>query len=227
MTNTQSTFWTFAVAIALISPVVSADEGDTLTVDAESKPAAAVQDDPETTPETNPEDAADPAGDASARDVMDQLLKQRREAPTIEPTRQPHVQAQPSRIGAPAATVDLDPAVVGIAPGAGNRASAGGGADHAHLLPEGTFVVNRRGRVIRTQDGAHVMFVFEADGRDTPETPMILQPCRKLQDMEDYVEKHGDQTIFRLSGQVHTYRNANYLMPTMMVIDINRGNLDS
>jgi len=172
-------------------------DGDTLTVDADDTKAG--------------------RDEASAREVMDQLLEQRRESPTIEPIREPQVNPEASRVGAPAVTVDLDPAVVGVAPG----------AEAPALLPEGTFIVNRRGRVIRSQDGAHVMFVFEADGAESPEAPMILQRCRKLEDMEDYVEKHGDQTVFRLSGQVHTYRNANYLLPTMMVVDIDRGNLES
>lgn len=172
-------------------------DADTLTVDTD---AEAVEPD-----------------EATAREVMDQLLEQRRDSPTIDPIRAPRVDPEPSRVGAPAATVDLDPAIVGVAPD----------AEAPTLLPEGTFIVNRRGRLIRSQDGAHVMFVFEADDAESPEAPMILQRCRKLEDMEDYVEQHGDQTVFRLSGQVHTYRNANYLLPTMMVIDIDRGNLES
>ncbi len=169
--------------------------------------------------------AEDAEAEQSARDVMEQLLDQRRDAPVVEPTRDPEVTHQPSRIGAPAATVDLDPAIVGIAPTP--PGSSGGAGEQPRLLPEGTFIVNRRGRLIRSSDGAHVMFVFEADQADAPENPMILQPCRKLEDMEEYIEKHGDQTTFRLSGQVHTYRGANYLLPTMMIIDIDRGNLDS
>jgi len=155
------------------------------------------------------------SGEDTARQVMEQLLQQRQQGPTIEPTREAEVTPEPSRVGAPAAAVDLDPAVLGVAPG----------GEQPKLLPEGTFIVTRRGRLIRSSDGAHVLFVFEADDQASPEAPMILMPCRKLQDMEDYTEKHGDQTVFRLSGQVHTYRSANYLLPTMMVIDINRGNL--
>jgi len=188
------------------------DDGKALTVEAEA--------------EAEPGDVSsdDAEAEQSAQDVMEQLLEQRREAPVVEPTREPEVIDQPARVGAPAATVDLDPAVVGIAP---PPAGEGASAEKPKLLPEGTFIVNRRGRIMRSSDGAHVMFVFEADQPDAPETPMILMPCRKLEDMEDYVEKHGDQTTFRLSGQVHTYRGANYLLPTMMVIDIDRGNLDS
>lgn len=190
-----------------LTPRVIADEGDAPAAD--SNQAASVT---EVGPaQRNAEE------EEAARDVMEQLLQQKREAPVVQPTRDPEVAAQPSRVGAPAATVDLDPTVVGIAPG----------GEPPKLLPEGTFLVSRRGRLARSADGAHVLFTFEADGPDTPEAPMILLPCRKLQDMEDYVEKHGDQTVFSVSGEIHIYRGANYLMPTMMVIDIDRGNLEN
>lgn len=194
--------WIAAAALLAVPPLIAAQQADDVTVEDNASDV--------------PADAADADAERSARQVMDQLLEQRRESPAIEPTRQPRVEDQPSRVGAPAATVDLDPAIVGTAPD----------GEQPDLLPEGTFIVNRRGRLMRSPDGGHVLFVFEADDEAAPEAPMILQPCRKLEDMEDYVEKHGDQTTFRLSGQVHTYRGANYLLPTMMVIDIDRGNLD-
>ena len=211
----QPTLWIsvlLAVVALLAVGVVNGQTEDEMTVESAEGGDADVT-------------AADAEAEQSARDVMEQLLDQRRDAPVVEPTRDPQVVNQPSRIGAPAAMVDLDPAIVGTAPAPpGGQAATG---ERPGLLPEGTFIVNRRGRLMRSSDGAHVMFVFEADQADAPENPMILQPCRKLEDMEDYIEKHGDQTTFRLSGQVHTYRGANYLLPTMMVIDIDRGNLDS
>lgn len=207
---TLPTFAAVVLGLAVASPLAIGQ--DDAGEDGADAPAIRAEDD--ASAEAGPAGADDP--DAAARRVMDQLLQQRREVPVVEPIRAPAVVAEPSRLGAPAATVDLDPAVLGVAPG----------GEQPTLLPEGTFVVNRRGRLVRSTDGAHVLFVFEADAAGSPETPMILQRCRKLQDMEDYVEKHGDQAVFRLSGQVQTYRGANYLLPTMMVIDIDRGNLD-
>jgi hypothetical protein len=43
--------------------------------------------------------------------------------------------------------------------------------------------------------------------------------------MEDTVDRRGDTTVFILSGQVHTYRGANYLLPTMMKVAVDTGNL--
>ena len=70
------------------------------------------------------------------------------------------------------------------------------------------------------------VFVFDADSQHAPEPPMILQPCRLLQSMEDIVQQRGDTVVFVLSGQVHVYRGANYLLPTLMRIAIDRGNLE-
>lgn len=107
-----------------------------------------------------------------------------------------------------------DPRIVGIAPG----------AELPKLRREGEFVVNRRGRLLRTADGA-AMFSFDADSRRAPEPPMFLMPCRMLQNMEQLAKDHGDETVFVLSGQVFVYRGANYLLPTMMKPAIDKGNL--
>jgi hypothetical protein len=162
--------------------------------------------------------ATQPASDEDAAEqAMSDLLGSRQDAPVIEPVAEPSIQYPGVRIGVPAANVDIDPAVLGIAPG----------EDPPPLRREGEFVVNRRGRLIRSSDGGHLLFVFEADTQDAPELPMVLQACQLLEAMEDTVERHGDSAVFILSGQVHTYRGTNYLLPTMMKIAVDKGNLSN
>ena len=208
-------------------------------------PAAAViepvSEDPESlTPPTPREVEADPPGvdeGASQRptssDVLDDLMRER--DPLLEPLVPPSpatVDAPrstpippttvdvpatrpregdgsiPSRINMPAPSVDLDPAILGVAPDAARP----------KLRREGDLVVQRRGRLLRSSDGEHVMLVFDAAGAESDEPPMILMPSRLLEEMEDLVQNRGDQTVFVVSGQVHAYRGANYLLPTMMEV---------
>lgn len=160
--------------------------------------------------------AAPPAttDEADAAKAMQDLLGSREAAPVIEPIDR-NATAPSESVISPAASVDIDPAVLGIAPG----------EDPPPLVREGEFIVNRRGRLVRSPESGHRLFVFESDARPTPELPMILQPCQLLQTMEDTVDRRGESTVFILSGQVHAYRGANYLLPTMMKIAVDSGNL--
>jgi hypothetical protein len=156
-----------------------------------------------------------PASQPTSDEVMQQLLELRQQSPLVEPQAKPEVQYVPSRVGAPAASVDLDRSVLGTAPG----------QEPATLLREGSFIISRHGRLDRSTVSGHVLFIFEADSKETPETPMILQECQLLETMEDIVQQRGDEVVFILSGEVHSYRGANYLLPTMMKLAVDQGNL--
>jgi len=152
----------------------------------------------------------------SAEDVMDDLAGQRPEPPVVEPSQRPDI--RPVRPGAsrvPTTRPNIDPAILGIAPG----------QEQPTLRREGEFIVSRKGRLQQAGEGGAALFVFEADGQNASEPPMVMQPCRLLEDMEDYVARHGDRVVFIVSGQVHTYRGANYLLPTMMKLAVDQGNL--
>jgi hypothetical protein len=160
----------------------------------------------------------DAAGDSSEA-VMQQLLKQR-EQPSVEPTDPQAEQGgdgQTPQVDMPAAGVEADPSVLGVAPSSGEGEPT--------LRREGEFIVNRRGHLARAKDSNRLLFVFSADKQSSPEAPMILQACRTLETMEKIVQKRGESVPFIISGQVHTYRNQNYLMPTMMKIAEQGGNL--
>jgi hypothetical protein len=95
----------------------------------------------------------------------------------------------------------------------------------AKLRHEGDFIVNRLGRLTRATGGTQFMFTFESDSKTAPEPPVILLPCRMLENMEELVQEHGDNIVFVLSGQVTTYHGANYLLPTLMKLAVDKGNL--
>lgn len=141
-------------------------------------------------------------------DVEDQLENMERDNPLIDPVRKPDAET------VPAVRVATDPNVIGSAPN----------DKKPPLRREGEFIIDRKGRLVRSGDGASMVFIFDADEKGNPEPPMVIMPCRMLQNMEDLVRERGDSIAFKLSGQVYTYRGANYLLPTMMKLAVDKGN---
>ena len=152
-------------------------------------------------------------GAKSAEQVLSDLMKHRKERPVIAPTRKPIVEASPD--GAPP-TMKFDTRVLGTAPG----------IPQPKLRLEGEFVPLRRGRVVRTPVGNQAMFVFEADGKHALDPPMFIMPCQILESMERLVVDGGDSVVFFLSGQIFTYRGANYILPSVMKLAVDMGNLN-
>ena len=114
-------------------------------------------------------------------------------------------------------TPDVDHGVLGVAPG----------EQPPKLRREGEFIINRRGRVMQSPNGRHLLFVFEADSQAANEPPMILSPCQMLQNIEDIIHERGDEVVFILSGQILVYHGLNYMLPTMMKLAIDHGNLEN
>jgi hypothetical protein len=152
----------------------------------------------------------------SAEDVLKEVLKNRRERPVIKPTQPPPVvEAGPAGASVQSESVNVDSKVLGVAPGLARP----------KLRREGEFIPLRRGRLIRAPSGDHMLFVFEADAKQTQEPPMVLMPCGALESMEREVTARGDKLVFRISGQVFTYRGANYLLPMVWDIPPDKGNI--
>lgn len=140
----------------------------------------------------------------SPQDVIKTLEKDAAKKPMPAPVAAPT--AAPS--GAGAGSVSVGPASTGAAP-----AATGG-----KLLREGSFLASRRGRMVRSSEGAW-LFVFDADSSTKAEPPMTMMPCLNLQAMEKLAERGGDALSYTVSGQVFVYKNRNYLLPTLYVIN--------
>ena len=78
------------------------------------------------------------------------------------------------------------------------------------LVREGDRVMHRMGRLGKDRKGT-LLFVYEADGQNLSEPPLILLPCLKLEQMELMASKKGDAK-FMVSGEVTVYHGKGYLL---------------
>jgi len=203
--------WLFALPlmawIALVVLPVMAQDGQT----DDASPAEA-NDAPEqgAAGGANGASSADDAGQQpDAEQVLQELLQRRQDNPLIEPSR-------------PDDAAESDPAnrttQVGTAPDVPRQT----------LKREGQFIITRRGQLARPDEGgaAPWMFVFTSDGQAMADPPMLLMPCRQLETMERIAEQRGMDVTFIVSGQVYVYHNRNYLLPTLVKLAPDRGNLE-
>ena len=95
----------------------------------------------------------------------------------------------------------------------------------AKLKREGEYIRMRRGRIVQSPQGDQILFVFDSDGPEMSDPPMVMVPCLTLERMEEHIRRLGDRTVFLMSGRVYEYRGTNYLLPTMMKLEVKRGNL--
>lgn len=101
--------------------------------------------------------------------------------------------------------------------------SSGGGAvaPGAPQLPtkrEGTFIIDRLGRLARSADGQAWEFTFSADGAALQDPPMRVLPNLKLMVMEDAIESGGTDLRFRVSGSLTEYRGRNYILLEKVIV---------
>jgi hypothetical protein len=145
---------------------------------------------PTTRPATRPSsDAADPFESMSADQVLDRMLKpETNPSRPLEPIAEKEVQDKSSGSGA----VKPD-------------------APKVNVMREGTFIIDRAGRLTKTQNGP-AEFTFDADGKAMKDPPMIILPNLKLMQMEDAVTAASRDLKFRVTGMVTEYRGRNYLM---------------
>ena len=84
-------------------------------------------------------------------------------------------------------------------------------------IAPGTMVLWRHGWMVREPAGAW-SFVFAADATGLSDPPMILLPCRMLEDMERHALRSSQDEPLLVSGRVTRYRGRNYMLPTMFRI---------
>ncbi|MEM9420266.1 MAG: hypothetical protein AAGA25_14600 [Planctomycetota bacterium] len=142
---------------------------------------------------------------SSPREIIDNLIAEREASPSAAPNASPAIETIPNRVGVPAAAVDLDASVIGVLPG----------APLPKLRREGEFVIERPGELLAMEDETFWVFAFDSVLGQPDLRPMIIQKCQRLASMQDTIEQRkGDDLGFTLTGQVHTYRGVNYLLPT-------------
>ena len=86
------------------------------------------------------------------------------------------------------------------------------------VLREGTYIVDRVGRLTPTSDGQQMEFRFESDGKAMFDPPVILLPNLKLMAMEKAAAGSSRELRFRVTGAVTEYRGRNYVMLDKFVV---------
>lgn len=133
----------------------------------------------------------------SARDRLDDMLK-----PTTQTSARP---LQPAN-GGP--ETDRTTGTGAIVPG----------APTLNVLREGSFIVDRVGRLTRASDGQGWEFTFEADGQALRDPPVLVLPNLKLMLMEDQLKETRRDLKFRVTGMVTEYRGRNYILLEKVVV---------
>jgi hypothetical protein len=91
-------------------------------------------------------------------------------------------------------------------------------APAVNLVREGTYLVDRVGRLSRAPDGKRFEFTFDADGRALRDPPVILLPGQKLAALENAAASDNRDRRYRLSGLITEYRGRNYLLPEKVIV---------
>jgi len=132
-----------------------------------------------------------------AKDVLDTMLK-----PNGQTSARP---LQPISNGP---TIDKTTGAAAIAPG----------AQPINTLREGSYIVDRVGRLLKGSDNQGWEFAFEADGQALKDPPVVVLPNLKLMLMEDQIKETRRDLKFRITGMVTEYRGRNYVLLDKVVV---------
>lgn len=132
----------------------------------------------------------------SAEEVLGDLLRPSRSA------------AQPLQPVASGTMTDRTTGPGAVAPGAATM----------NVLREGTYIVDRVGRLNHAADGQQWEFVFESDGRAMQDPPLVILPNLKLMEMEKAVNSLSRDLRFRVTGMLTEYRGRNYILLEKAVV---------
>jgi len=86
------------------------------------------------------------------------------------------------------------------------------------LLREGSYVVDKTGRMTKSADGLNWEFTFETDQSNMQDPPVVLLPCLKLMMMQDQLKSASRDLRFRVTGMVTEYMGRNYLLLDKVVV---------
>lgn len=161
---------------------------------------------PESTrPRTTQEGAPRPRRLAPGRDVLERLRRRQDTTPVIPPVQPGVKQVERTEVAARAIPDNAIRAV------------------DRKLMPDGSHLVDRAGRL--TRDGDYLTFTFESRGEGPIEMPLRLLPNRLLENMEMIAEGGRKSVVFVVSGEVTEYRGVNYLLLEKLLIRPDLGNL--
>jgi len=121
--------------------------------------------------------------------------------------------------GQPASGKPLPPATTSqMTDATSGKGAVAPGAPIVATLREGTFIINRVGRLTHSADGQQAEFAFDADGRAMRDPPMIILPNLKLMQMENAMSGNSRDLRFRVSGTVTEYKGRNYVLLDKVVV---------
>jgi hypothetical protein len=120
----------------------------------------------------------------------------------------------PSAVGQPLQPIQEGP-VMDKTSGAGAVAP---GAPQLNLMREGSYVVDRTGRLTRNADGSGAELTFDADGKALRDPPMVILPNLKLVQMENAVAGSARDVRFKVTGMVTEYKGRNYILLEKVVV---------
>lgn len=80
------------------------------------------------------------------------------------------------------------------------------------VLPEGSYIVDRVGRLTKTPNSQGWEFNFESDGKALKDPPLVVLPNRNLMLMEDLLKETNRDLKFRITGMVTDYRGRNHVL---------------
>jgi hypothetical protein len=134
---------------------------------------------------------------------------------TTRPAKSMSADEMLSQMLKPPASADRPLAPVEGPPAADRTTGRGAVAPDAPVMPvrrEGTYIIDRVGRLTHNADHTQAEFDFESDGRALRDPPVVLLPNVKLQVMEDAASGADHEQRFKVSGMLTEYRGRNYLL---------------
>lgn len=125
----------------------------------------------------------------------------------------------PARVMDPSDTTSTPPATPPSTSPSSDPATPAPAEASEALTPEGTLLVNRRGRLTRSAaTGGRIAIAFDNDP-DSPVTgSMVVLPCSMLRSMEEVVATKSEDLAFIVSGRVLVYEGQNYLLPVLFQV---------
>jgi hypothetical protein len=90
-------------------------------------------------------------------------------------------------------------------------------ADQQAIIREGTYLIDRVGRLTRTAQGNQEL-TLESDGSGLKDPPLTILPNLNLGLMEAELRRSSRDLKFRVSGLITEYNNRNYILVEKMIV---------